>query len=267
MKGIIQFLVGTLIVVFLSWFLLQEKSEEKIVIGATSGPFTDMVEKAIRPELEDMGYTVEVVEYSDWIQPNTALENGDLDANLFQNITFMNNYNDKNDANLTDLIQVPTAPMGLYSGKYDSLEGIENGSEVALPPDPTNMSRAFMVLDDAGLIKLKEDVDIFDITEDDIIENSKNLKFVFQDAGQLPRSVDQIGLSLVPGNFALASDMKLEDALVLEKMSKYFRNRIVVNDDLASDKVREDLIKAVQSEGFNEVIDEEFKGFDKPEDE
>ena len=90
---------------------------------------------------------------------------------------------------------------------------------------------------------------------------------MFQDAGQLPRSVDQIGLSLVPGNFALASDMKLEDALVLEKMSKYFRNRIVVNDDLASDKVREDLIKAVQSEGFNEVIDEEFKGFDKPEDE
>ena len=179
----------------------------------------------------------------------------------------MNNYNDKNYANLTDLIQVPTAPMGLYSGKYDSLEGIENGSEVALPPDPTNMSRAFMVLDDAGLIKLKDDVDIFDITEDDIIENSKNLKFVFQDAGQLHRSVDQIGLSLVPGNFALASDMKLEDALVLEKMSKYFRNRIVVNDDLASDKVREDLIKAVQSEGFNEVIDEEFKGFDKPEDE
>src|SRR5699024_12750705 len=98
MKGIIQFLAGTLIVIFLSWFLLQEKAEEKIVIGATSGPFTDMVEKAIRPELEDMGYTVEVVEYSDWIQPNTALENGDLDANLFQNITFMNNYNDKNDA-------------------------------------------------------------------------------------------------------------------------------------------------------------------------
>ena len=76
----------------------------------------------------------------------------------------MNDYNDKNDGNLIDLIQVPTAPMGLYSGKYDSLEGIENGSEVALPPDPTNMSRAFMVLDDAGLIKLKDDVDIFDIT-------------------------------------------------------------------------------------------------------
>src|SRR5699024_9354738 len=265
MKGIIQFLAGTLIVIFLSWFLLQEKAEEKIVIGATSGPFTDMVEKAIRPELEDMGYTVEVVEYSDWIQPNTALENGDLDANLFQNITFMNNYNDKNNANLIDLIQVPTAPMGLYSGKYESLEEIENGSEVALPPDPTNRSRAFMVLDDAGLIKLKDDVDIFDITEDGIIENSKNLKSVFHDAGQLPRSVDRIGLALVPGNFARASDMKLEDALVLEKMSKCCRNRIVVNDDLGSDKVREDLIKAVQSEGFNEVIDEEFKGFDKPE--
>ncbi|WP_040928558.1 MetQ/NlpA family ABC transporter substrate-binding protein [Nosocomiicoccus massiliensis] len=266
MRGIITFLAGCLVVIGISSYLLSDKQGEVITIGATSGPFTDMVEKAIRPELEEMGYTVRVVEYSDWIQPNTALANGDIDANLFQNITFMNNYNEKNDENLIDLIQVPTAPMGLYSGKYKSLDDIENGSEVALPPDPVNMSRAFMVLEDSGLIELKEGYDMFDITENDIISNKMNLKFVYQDAGQLPRSVDQIGLSLVPGNFALASNMKLEDALILENMSEYFRNRIVVNDDLASDKIREDLIKAVQSEGFNKVIDEEFKGFDKPED-
>src|SRR5699024_12401817 len=116
------------------------------------------------------GYTV-VVDYDlYWIQSNNAVEIVDIDSYLFKNITFMNNYNDKNDANLIDLIQVPTAPMGLYSGKYEYLEEIENGSEVALLPDPTIMSRAFMVIDDAGVLKLKDDVDIFVINVDTNID-------------------------------------------------------------------------------------------------
>ena len=106
---------------------------------------------------------------------------------------------------------------------------------------------------------------MFAIDEADIIDNKKNLEFIYQDAGQLPRSVEQIGLSLVPGNFALASEMSLDDALTLENMNENFRNQIVINGDDAGTKIEEDLINAVQSDEFNEVIDADFKGFDKPE--
>src|SRR5690625_593143 len=264
MRGIIIFLIGTVIVIDGTSILLYEDEGEVITIGASSGPFADMASFALKPVLEEQGYTVEIVEYSDYIQPNNALANGDLDANLFQNVLFMDGYNEENGTDLKNIVQVPTAPMGLYSSEFSSLEDITSGSEVALPLDPVNSSRGFLTLEDAGLITISEDADPFAIEESDITNNKKNLEFIFQDAGQLPRSVDQIGLSLVPGNFALASDMKLEDALVLEKMNEYFRNRIVVNTEDKDSELAHDLIDAAESEYFDQVIDEDFQGFDKP---
>ena len=265
MRGIIMFLIGTLVVIAGTSILLYEDEGEVITIGASSGPFADMATYALKPVLEEEGYTVEIIEYSDYIQPNNALANGDLDANLFQNVLFMESYNEENDADLKNIVQVPTAPMGLYSSEFDSVEDISSGSEVALPLDPVNSSRGFLTLQDAGLITISEDADMFAIEEADIIDNKKNLEFIFQDAGQLPRSVDQIGLSLVPGNFALASEMNLDDALTLENMNEYFRNQIVINKEDEGSKLEEDLLNAVQSNEFNEVIDADFKGFDKPE--
>jgi D-methionine transport system substrate-binding protein len=265
MRGIIMFLIGTLVVIAGTSILLYEDEGEVITIGASSGPFADMATYALKPVLEEEGYTVEIIEYSDYIQPNNALANGDLDANLFQNVLFMESYNEENNADLKNIVQVPTAPMGLYSSEFDSVEDIASGSEVALPLDPVNSSRGFLTLQDAGLITISEDADMFAIEEADIIDNKKNLEFIFQDAGQLPRSVDQIGLSLVPGNFALASEMNLDDALTLENMNEYFRNQIVINGEDEGSKLEEDLLNAVQSDEFNEVIDADFKGFDKPE--
>lgn len=265
MRGIIMFLIGTLVVIVGTSILLYEDEGEVITIGASSGPFADMATYALKPVLEEEGYTVEIIEYSDYIQPNNALANGDLDANLFQNVLFMESYNEENDADLKNIVQVPTAPMGLYSSEFDSVEDISSGSEVALPLDPVNSSRGFLTLQDAGLITISEDADMFAIEEADIIDNKRNLEFIFQDAGQLPRSVDQIGLSLVPGNFALASEMNLDDALTLENMNEYFRNQIVINKEDEGSKLEEDLLNAVQSDEFNEVIDADFKGFDKPE--
>lgn len=265
MRGIIIFLIGTLSVILGTSILLYEDEGEVITIGASSGPFADMASFALKPVLEEQGYSVEIVEYSDYIQPNNALANGDLDANLFQNVLFMESFNEENGADLKNIIQVPTAPMGLYSSEFSSVEDIASGSEVALPLDPVNSSRGFLTLQDAGLITISEDANMFAIDEKDIIDNKKNLEFIYQDAGQLPRSVDQIGLSLVPGNFALASEMKLSDAIALENMNENFRNQVVINNEDTGSKMEEDLINAVQSDEFNRVIDEDFKGFDKPE--
>ncbi|GAA3717361.1 MetQ/NlpA family ABC transporter substrate-binding protein [Salinicoccus jeotgali] len=265
MRGILIFLASTLAVIIGSSALLYEGEGEVITIGASTGPYSDMVNFALKPALEEQGYTVEIVEYTDYIQPNNALNNGDLDANLYQNKSFMADFNKENGTDFHNLIQVPTAPMGLYSSEYDSLDEIENGSEVALPLDPVNSSRGFQTLMDAGLIEVAEDANLLAIEEKDILKNNKNLEFVYQDSGQLPRSVDQIGLSLVPGNFALASGMDLADALQLEDMNENYRNQIVVNASDKDSKMAEDLINAVESEHFKQTIDEQFKGFDKPE--
>lgn len=267
MRGIIIFLAGTLGVIIISSVLLYEDEGEVITIGASTGPYSDMVNFALKPPLEEMGYSVEIVEYTDYVQPNNALHNGDLDANLYQNVLFMEDFNEENGTDLEELIQVPTAPMGLYSSEYDSIEAVENGSEVALPLDPVNSSRGFLTLQDAGLIEISEDADPFAIEEEDIVSNNKNIEFVFQDSGQLPRSVDQIGLSLVPGNFALASDMDLADALTLEAMNENFRNQVVINASDADSELADDLIEAVESDYFDQVMDEDFQGFDKPEEE
>ncbi|TVT29312.1 hypothetical protein FO441_03240 [Salinicoccus cyprini] len=265
MRGILIFLASTLAVIIGSSALLYEGEGEVITIGASTGPYSDMVNFALKPALEDQGYTVEIVEYTDYIQPNNALHNGDLDANLYQNKSFMSDFNEENGTDFTNLIQVPTAPMGLYSSEYESLEEIENGSEVALPLDPVNSSRGFHTLVDAGLIEIAEDANMLAVEESDIIQNNKNLEFVYQDSGQLPRSVDQIGLSLVPGNFALASGMDLADALQLENMNENFRNQVVINATDEDSKLAEDLIQAVKSDHFQDTIDSRFQGFDKPE--
>lgn len=236
-----------------------------IKIGATAGPYSDMVRKAIKPGLEKKGYKVEVVEFSDYIQPNKALNAGDIQANLFQHTIYLENFEKENNMDLTALITVPTAPMGIYSNKYQSLDEVEDGATITIPNDPTNAARAFNTLQDEGLLKIDPNADPIKVSEKDIIENPKNLKFQPIEAGQLPRSVESADLAAVPGNYALAANMNLLDALALENMLDQYRNVVAVKAEDEDSQLAKDLIEVVQSEEFEKVIDEEFKGFGKPE--
>lgn len=241
-------------------------SESKeIKIGATAGPYSDMVKKAIKPGLEEKGYKVEIVEFSDYIQPNKALNEGSIQANLFQHTIYLENFEKENNMDLTALITVPTAPMGIYSNKYKSLDEVEDGATITIPNDPTNAARAFNTLQDEGLIKIDPNADPLKVSEKDIIENPKNLKFQPLEAGQLPRSVDSADLAAVPGNYALAANMNLLDALALENMLDQYRNVVAVKADDEDSQLAKDLIEVVQSEEFEKVIDAEFEGFGKPE--
>lgn len=241
-----------------------DKAKKELTIGATSGPYSDMVNKAIKPILEKKGYKVKVVEFSDYIQPNLALANGDLDANLFQHKVYMENFAKEHHLELSDVISVPTAPMGIYSKKFQSLDEIKEGSTIAIPNDPTNLARALLILQDAKLIKLDPSVNPLTVSEKDVKENVKKLQFKPIEAGQLPRTVESVDLAAVPGNFALAAKMNLLDALVLEKMPDEYRNRIVVNTKDVNKPFVKDIKEAVESKEFEEVIDKEFKGFEKP---
>ncbi|MFT4413935.1 MetQ/NlpA family ABC transporter substrate-binding protein [Fredinandcohnia humi] len=242
-----------------------KEASKEIKIGATAGPYSDMVKKAIQPGLEKLGYTVELVEFSDYIQPNKALDNGDIDANLFQHTIYLENFEKENNMDLTALLTVPTAPMGIYSNVYKSLDEVKDGSTVTLPNDPTNAARALNTLRDAGLITINESADPLKVSEKDIVENKKNLKFQPIEAGQLPRSVESADLAAVPGNFALAAKMDLLDALTLENMADSYRNVVAVSAANEDSQLAKDLKSVVESDEFEKIIDEEFKGFGKPE--
>ncbi|MGH2316605.1 MetQ/NlpA family ABC transporter substrate-binding protein [Planococcus sp. SE5232] len=242
-----------------------EEASKDIKLGATAGPYSDMLSKAIVPGLEEKGYTVELVEFSDYIQPNVALDGGDIDANLFQHTIYLENFEEENGMDLSALITVPTAPMGIYSNQYDSLEAVEDGATIAIPNDPVNGARALLMLQDEGLVELDPEAEVLQASERDVVTNTKNLEFQPIEAGQLPRAVDGSDLAAVPGNFAIAAEMDLLDALALENMPDQYRNVVAVNAENEDSELAADLVEIVESDEFEAVIDEEFEGFGKPE--
>ena len=242
----------------------KETESKEVKFGATAGPYSDMLTKAIIPGLEEKGYNVEIVEFSDYIQPNNALDTGDIDANLFQHTIYLEDFAKQNKMDLTALINVPTAPMGIYSDVYKSLDEIKDGSTIAIPNDPTNAARAFNTLQDAGILTVSKDADPLTVSEKDIDENPKKLVFQPIEAGQLPRAVESADLSAVPGNFAIAASMNLLDALQLENMDDKYRNIVAVKTENKDAQLAKDIKAVVESEQFEKVIDEEFQGFGKP---
>lgn len=241
------------------------KEKKKITFGATAGPYSDMVTKAIKPIMEAKGYALEVIEFNDYVQPNKALAGGSLDANLFQHIIYLKKFAADNKLDLVDVISVPTAPMGLYSKKFKSVEEITDGAELAIANDPANLARSLLLLQDLGLIKVKADADPTKISEKDIAENPKNLKISLLEAAQLPRTVDGTDLAVVAGNFALAAKMDLNSAIKLENMAENYRNVIAINTKDSDSQFVKDLKETVESDEFERAIDDYFQGFSKPE--
>lgn len=242
------------------------KEESKsIKLGATAGPYSDMLKKAIIPQLEEKGYEVELIEFSDYVQPNKALDNGDIDANLFQHTIYLENFEEQNNMDLEALIIVPTAPMGFFSNKFKSIEEIKDGATVAIANDPSNAARTLMSLQEQGLIEIDPNIEELKASEKDVVKNDKNLVFQPIEAAALPRTVESVDLAGVPGNFALAAGLDLLDAVFLENMPDRFRNVVAMKAENKESQLAKDLIEIVESAKFEEVIDTDFQGFGKPE--
>lgn len=241
-----------------------ETEVTSIKVGATAGPYSDMLNKAIIPALEEKGYEVELVEFSDYIQPNKALDTGDIDANLFQHTVYLENFEKENNMALEDLIIVPTAPMGFFSEKYTSVDEIEDGATIAIPNDPSNAARTLLTLQEQGLIEIDPNTEELKASEKDVTVNNKNLVFQPLEAAALPRAVQSVDIAAVPGNFALAAGLDLTAAVFLENMPDQFRNVVAVKADQKDSQLAKDLIEIVESAKFEATIDEEFKGFGKP---
>ncbi|MED0676587.1 MetQ/NlpA family ABC transporter substrate-binding protein [Aneurinibacillus thermoaerophilus] len=240
-----------------------EKKELKI--GATAGPYSDQINKGIKPILEKKGYKIEVVEFSDYVQPNKALAEGSLDANVFQNPLYLKKFAQDHNLHLTGVLEVPTAPIGLYSRKHKSLNDIQEGATVTLPNDPVNQARALTMLDQFGWIKLKEGIDPTKASEKDIAQNIKKLTILPLEAAQLPRSLDDADYAFINGNFAIASGLKLKEAVALEKTPPHYMIVLTVRTEDKDKMFVKDLVEAYKSSEFKEITDKEFEGFVKPD--
>jgi D-methionine transport system substrate-binding protein len=238
----------------------QDKKE--IVIGATAGPYADQVKLGIKPLLEKKAYRVKVIEFNDYVQPNFALAQGSLDSNVFQHIVYLTKFSTENKLAISELLKVPTAPIALYSHKHRDLD-VKEGALVALPNDPTNAARALVVLQDLGWVKLRDGVDPIKASEKDVAVNVKKIKLVPIEAAQLPRSLEDTDYSFINGNFALASGLKITEALALEKTGPTYQNVVAIRSADKGQPWVKDLVDAYRSREFLAVTETKFPGFVK----
>ena len=241
------------------------KDPKDITIGTSAGPYADQIKLGIKPILEKQGYKVKLVEFNDYIQPNFALAEGSLDANVFQHIVYLKKFAQEHKLALTDLITIPTAPIAIYSKKHKSLDEVKEGTTVGLPNDPTNQARALVLLDQLKWIKLRDNFDPVRASEKDIAVNTKKIKLLPLEAAQLPRSLGDTDYSFINGNYALASGLKLTDALVAEKISPNYINLVAIRTADKDKQFAKDLAAAYRSREFLDITNKHFAGYSKPD--
>ncbi|MGK5074655.1 MetQ/NlpA family ABC transporter substrate-binding protein [Janthinobacterium sp. ZB1P44] len=241
------------------------KDPKDITIGTSAGPYADQIKLGIKPILEKQGYKVKLVEFNDYIQPNFALAEGSLDANVFQHIVYLKKFALEHKLALTDLITIPTAPIAIYSKKHKTLDDVKEGTTVGLPNDPTNQARALVLLDQLGWIKLRASFDPVRASEKDIAVNTKKIKLLPLEAAQLPRSLGDTDYSFINGNYALASGLKLTEALVAEKISPNYINLVAVRTADKDKQFAKDLAAAYRSREFLDITNKHFAGYSKPD--
>lgn len=243
-------------------------NSKKIIFGVAPGPYGDLVKLAIKPGLEKKGYTVELKEFSDYIQPNKALANNEIDVNVFQHQVYLENFAKEHNLKIESIKNIPTAGMGIFSNKYKSLDQLSDGDTVSIPNDVPNLARALRFLASEGVITLKDDVDLTTVSEKDIAENPKNLKFTTVEAAQLPRTLSSVNISVINGNYAISSGLSLGDAVTTEKLNEEYKNVIAIRSSDKDSEFVKDILEVVESDDFKNVILDDkniFKDFDFPE--
>lgn len=258
-----QLLLAALLVAIGANTIANAKDPKELVIGTSAGPYADQVKLGIKPILEKQGYKVRLVEFNDYIQPNFALAEGSLDANIFQHIIYLTKFSTEHKLQLSELVKVPTAPIAIYSRRHKTLNDVKEGTTVALPNDPTNQARALVLLDQLGWIKLRDKYDPVRASEKDIAANTRKINLIPLEAAQLPRSLQDTDYSFVNGNYALASGLKLKDALTTEKISPNYANLVAVRTADKDKQFARDIAAAYRSREFLEVTKKHFADYAK----
>ena len=254
--GIVAFALAALALTGCSSSNNSNSDDKKITIAAVPTPHA--------PILEKEGYTLEVKEFTDYVQPNDVTENGDVDANYFQHGPYLDNFNQEKGTHLVSVTAIHFEPMGIYSKSISDLKELKDGAKVAVPNDATNEARALLLLQQEGLITLKDGVGVT-ATVNDIVSNPKNLTFNELEAANVPNAVDDVDIAIINGNYAIAAGFKVNtDALAVEsadsEAAKTYANLLVVKDgNQDSDKIKA-LAEALNSDEVRDYINNTYEG-------
>lgn len=247
-------LIGSLVAVSLATSLFAEK----IIVGATPVPHAEILEN-IKPELQKEGFELEIKEFNDYVIPNLATNDGEIDANFYQHTPYLDEFNKNKGTKLVKTVAVHLEPMGVYSKKIENLDELQNKAKVSIPNDPTNESRALDVLASAGLIELDSTAALK--TPLDIVKNDKNLSFVEIDAASVPRTLDDVDIAVINTNFALNAGFNpLKDALQLESKDSPYANIVVIKEGNENSPKIKALNKAITSQTSKEFIKTKYDG-------
>ncbi len=234
-----------------------------IKIGATPTPHAEIL-GIVKELLAAQGYDLQIVEFTDYVQPNLALDSGDLDANYFQHKPYLDQFNAEQGTDIIPVVNVHFEPLGIYAGKTAALDALADKAQVAVPNDTTNEARALLLLEAQGLIKLKEGADL-NTTVNDIVENPKNLKIVEIAAEQLTRSLQDVDIAVINGNFAIQAGLNAAtDALAKEDAASVaattFANFIAVKNGNENNPEIQALVQAVTSPEVKAFIETTYQG-------
>ena len=241
-----------------------KENDKTITVAASPTPHAEILNKAVKPLIEKDGYKLVVKEFTDYVQPNTATEEGEVDANYFQHKPYLDNFNKEKGTHLVSVAGIHFEPFGLYPGKTKTLDALADGATVAVPHDATNEARALLLLQDAGLIELKNPKDI-NATTKDITSNPKNLKFKELEAAVVPTVIKDVDIAALNGNYAIQAGFDpTKDTLATEKAgglaAKTYQNILVVKEGNENTDKTKELKKALKSSEVRDYITKNYKG-------
>lgn len=238
--------------------------DKTITVAASPTPHAQILTEAVKPLLEKEGYTLVVKEFNDYVLPNTATEEGEVDANYFQHEPYLKTFNEENKTHLVSVAAVHYEPFGLYAGKTSSLSALADGATVAVPNDTTNEARALLLLEQEGLIKLKSGAGVT-ATVADIVENPKNLQIKELEAATIPNVLKDVDIAAINSNYALGANLSVsKDALAVEDpngtAAQTYKNIVVVREGNQDTEKTKALVKAIQDASIAEYINKSFDG-------
>jgi len=236
------------------------QDKKTLKYGKAAGPYTVLFEDAVKPILEKQGYQLEVVDFSDLLQNDTALNEGEIDFNVEQHTAYAENFNNKQNGNLVPISPIPTVPAGLFSANHTSLDAIADGAIVAVPNDASNTARAYALLQKAGWIKLNPDVLLETVKQSDIIENTYNINFVEMDSLNIPPALDDFDFAVITGSIVYNAGIDPSTAILQEDILDHLILQVVVKEENKDTKWAKDIAAAYHSDELKEYMKKNNSG-------
>lgn len=232
-----------------------------LTVAASPSPHAEILSKFAAPKLKEQGIDLQTKEYTDYIIPNQVTTSGEADANYFQHINYLSNYNEENGTDLVGVAAIHYEPFGIYAGKSSDLANIADGAQIAVPNDPTNEGRALLLLQQEGLISLK-DPNNLEATPVDIADNPHNLQFVEVEAAALPRQLQDVDFAVINGNYAIEAGFHVKDAVAVEskggKAVEQYANYIVTTPEKKDDDRIAALVSVLTSDDFKQYLSDTY---------